>query len=241
LDFAPCSPASKADVFAAQSAAVAPQIDNVDPTVKVVTLTIGGDDIGFGSVVSSCLVQHLASQLSNLLGAGVRECVVDADNPGNRGGEPGGWTGIEDELVKVMDAVVAKMSPKGRLFVLTYPLVFADPSLWSGSSCAGFTVDNAHAFNLGVIRMGDAIDRAVRRANKSATRVQLVDWREQKSESDVWARHGLCGSDTPWVHGLRTLEPGGLSVSPGNSFHPTAAGYSAAADLLAMSIASALN
>jgi hypothetical protein len=200
---------------------------------------MGGDDLGFGSVISSCLVNHLAGLLSITFGidAGIgRDCVIDPDHPVNRGRGDDGWQGIEDELVATIDAVLAKMAPDGTLFALSYPLMFADPGSWPGAGCFGFSADNARAFNLGVIRMGDAVERAVRRTSGAPSRVRFVDWREHASERDLWADHGLCGRETPWVHGIRVLEPGGLSSSPVNSFHPTAAGYAYVAGLLAKAI-----
>jgi lysophospholipase L1-like esterase len=240
LRFAPCSGATLDDVGAPQSDKAPAQIDSVDPSVQVVTMTLGGNDAGFGKIISSeCLLKHLAGPLTSVLGLDgsiATDCLIDPNNPGNAGGEATGWTGIEDELVKVMQEVLAKMAPTGHLFVLTYPLMFSDPVSWGATTCNGFTAENARALDVGVIRMGDAISRAVGRVDTSSTRAQFVDWREQTSEAAPWAPHGLCGDDTPWVHGIRTLEPGGLTASPLNSFHPTAAGYAHAADLLSKAI-----
>jgi lysophospholipase L1-like esterase len=244
LRFAPCAEAALDDVLEPQSAEVPAQIDRVDSSVQVVTLTLGGNDLGFGRIVSSaCLVKRYATQLAAALGLDAsiaRDCGVDADHPGNEGGDEAGWAGIEDELVNVMLALRDKMAPKGHLFIVTYPLFFADPAAWTSSTCFGFTVENARALNLGVIRTGDAIERAARRANTSTNRVRVVDWREHADQTAVWAPHGLCGSDAPWVHGVRTLEAGGLTTSPANSFHPTAAGYAAVAELLSKAIGDAL-
>jgi lysophospholipase L1-like esterase len=239
---AACAGATLDDVFVAQSPTTLAQLEFVDPTVDVVTLTLGGNDVGFGSVVSMCVLSRLGA-LSSALGVDAntqRECVIDPNNPTNRGNGEDGWQGLEDELVTAYAAVLEKMSPTGTLFVLSYPLMFANPASWPGAACFGFTPDNARSFNVGVLRVGGAVARAVGRAAGSTTRVRFVDWREQESEQDPWSAHGLCGDEKPWVHGIRVLEPGGLTTSPANSFHPTAAGYAHVAELSSDAIDDAL-
>lgn len=242
-DVAACAGATLDDMFVAQSTTTLAQIDFVEPTVDVVTLTLGGNDVGFGSVVSTCLLSRLGA-LSSALGVDAstqRECVIDPDSPTNRGNGDDGWQGLEDELVATVASVVEKMSPNGTVFVLSYPLMFADPASWPGANCFGFTPDNARSFNVGVIRVGAAIERAVDRSADATNRVRFVDWREQTSEQEPWSAHGLCGDEKPWVHGIRVLEPGGLGTSPANSFHPTAEGYAHAGKLLADAIDDALH
>jgi len=243
LRFVACSGATLDHLLVAPTSESLAQLESVDATVNLVTLTFGGDDVGFGSVVSSCLASHFAGRLSAVLGVDTRisECAVDADNPTNRGGGEDGWKGIEDELLATLRTLLGRMSPTGQVFVLSYPLVFADPAGWPTVSCFGFTADNAHAFNLGVVRMGEAMRNAIARANDDPVRVRFVDWREQTSERNVWADHGLCGKESPWVHGVRAFEPGGLSASLANSFHPTVAGYAHAADLLSKAIEATTN
>ena len=53
-----CSGADTADMFAAQGVTPGPnpaQLDALDANVKVVTLQIGGNDIGFSSIVKTCI------------------------------------------------------------------------------------------------------------------------------------------------------------------------------------------
>ena len=244
-ELAACAGATLDDMFAPQSTNTSPQLDFVDSTVDVVTFSLGGGDLGFGSVISECVVRNVTGLLSSAQGSVDstidRTCVIDPDHPANRGNGDDGWAGVEDELVAVIDAVLDKMSPQGTIFVLSYPLMFADPDSWPGAGCFGFSADNARSFNLGVIRMGAAVEHAVLRTAGAMERVRFVDWREQTSEREVWARHGLCGDEVAWVHGIRLLEPGGLTTSRANSFHPTAAGYAHVAKLLASAIADALS
>ena len=76
LDFRACSGADVADL--------AEQADGVADDVDVVTITVGGNDVGFGRLVVGCLTTGAAPPLP-----GVEPCLVSRSGPG-RAARPAG-------------------------------------------------------------------------------------------------------------------------------------------------------
>lgn len=113
-----CSGAKTDDMFAPQAitgGANRPQLDALDPTTQLVTLQVGGNDIGFSEIALSC---------PSLLPLGT-PCV-------DRYAPPGGVDEISrriNETRPKIDAVLAAIkqrSPSARTFVVGYPSLFPE-------------------------------------------------------------------------------------------------------------------
>lgn len=110
-----CSGAVTSDLFRAQSVtpgpANAPQVDALNSRTKVVTLGIGGNDIGFSDIVSTCATQ----------------------NPFGKGCAAGYTAGGVDQLsTKITEtapkvgkilAEITKRAPQATVYVVGYPTV----------------------------------------------------------------------------------------------------------------------
>ncbi|CAN5653403.1 SGNH/GDSL hydrolase family protein [soil metagenome] len=118
-----CSGATTADMFAAQDVspgpANPPQLDAVDASTKIVTLGIGGNDIGFTDLVINCS--------TSLPGSG--GCKPDYVHDGrDELSEAIAATAPKvDEVLKAID----RRAPEAEVFVVGYPTVLPD----TGTGC----------------------------------------------------------------------------------------------------------
>ncbi len=224
------------------------QLPAVNSTMNVATLTIGGNDIGFGNKLAGC---------------GIGECGPDLY--GLQSDVEGGtqtWDDVFNRLVTTYIATRNRMSSSGHLYVVSYPIPFARAT---NNSCAGLSSNEQNAANALVTRLDDTIWLAVQRANEllpsvhgRAGNVQFVEWRTGTrvengytiesgypgaggSFASYRSPDGLCNGQgrTPFINGYTTT--GGSQVSLpasafGNSFHPNSTGYWYAAQRVADAI-----
>lgn len=156
------------------------QLDAVTPDTDLVTLTIGGNDIGY----TTALDDHACSARSECPGVSVDEEAV------LRGLET-----IADKLVVTVETIRAA-APQATVLLVTYPQIV--PA--SGTSCAAIalTAEQA-AFHATVgARLNTAFHDAARR-----TGVQLVD------SYHAGEGHTACAADDPWVSGYLPFTLGG--------------------------------
>lgn len=117
-----CSGATTAEMTKAQGTINAPQFNALSADTDLVTLTIGGNDIGFTNIITTCVVDGL----SNPTGS---PCKTDFNKSGS------------DEINTRISSAAAKLStvlkgihtraPKARVMVVGYPSLVPD----SGKSC----------------------------------------------------------------------------------------------------------
>jgi len=178
------------------------QLASADPRSDLVTVTVGGNDVGFADVVATC--------------------VIDVD-PCSRldGRVEAALSGLRATLEAAYRQIKAR-APSARVLVLGYPQVIADPATVDLDSCpaAGtvvpgrrITADDAKWLRDKGARLADVISRAAKAAG-----VTYVD------VAGPFAGHEACGPD-PWLSGV-------VIVEPKASFHPTAAGQAQLARLV---------
>jgi lysophospholipase L1-like esterase len=111
-----CSGATTADVLEReQHPGVGLQIDAVTPDVELVTITIGGNDLGFATVMSDCVFGRLpCSRLDGRV-----ERALD---------------GLAPRLERLYRDV-RRRAPPARLVVVGYPHLVADPDRVDVDSC----------------------------------------------------------------------------------------------------------
>ncbi len=126
------------------------QIDSLTAGADVITLSIGGNDIGFGPVISDCVL----GQQSCVRFDGRVTAALAALGPR--------LTGLYAE--------VRERAPAADILVLGYPRLVADPDRTGLSMCAGLTAEEARW----VRQKGDELDRVVRTAAERAG-VRFVD------------------------------------------------------------------
>ncbi|HVL28401.1 MAG TPA: SGNH/GDSL hydrolase family protein, partial [Acidimicrobiales bacterium] len=149
--FHACNGATTADVLDRERhPGEGPQIDNVASDADVVTVSIGGNDIGFGPVITDCVLGRQPCTRFD------RQVTAELAALGPR-------------LARLY-AGVRERAPAADVLVLGYPRLVADPDLSGLETCAGLTADEARW----VRQKGDELDRVVRAAAGVAG-VRFVD------------------------------------------------------------------
>lgn len=162
--FVACSGATTGDVRGSQ-------ITALGPGTNLVTITIGGNDAGFGDVLRTCTVAATDSM-----------CLAAVD-----AAEQFARTQLPGRLAKVYTAIRGA-APRARVIVLDYPRLF---ELTPG--CADPLAPNLTRrakLNEGA----DVIDSVIYKTVVQQPGFAFVDVR------DAFAGHGVCSPD-PWING----------------------------------------
>ena len=139
--FHACNGATTAEVLDDEQApGVGKQIDAVTSDTDIVTVSIGGNDIGFRRVMTDCVLAslpctRLADQVTAALAA------------------------LTPRLLAVF-AEIRLRAPHARLLVVGYPQLVVDPGSATTGACAGMTLDE----NRWVRQEGDALNAVIRAA-----------------------------------------------------------------------------
>jgi len=181
------------------------QYDALNEDTSLVTVSIGGNDLGFADVLKDCII-------NGARGVGfIEKC---QDKHGQR---------IEDRLVTLYDDLMAeyaeirRRAPNARIIVVGYPPLFVDnPSDSYGNLL--FAEDQVW-----MNEQAAALNAVIRQAAADSG-VEFVD------PTSAFQGHGI-GSDDPWFNDLDWGGPGFSLVDP-SSFHPNAQGHQAFADLI---------
>ena len=246
--FYACSGAVTSDVTSTSKDTELPQLQEpgVDPTASLVTMTIGGNDAGFSSVLKTCIEQKLKADAFNAvigpvavwLGFGqdpscahsdsfVSSVSAQIDNvflPVKR---------TEQQLLRTVDPV------NTSVIVADYPRLF--PVSHDDQNCLGLSIVLTNDDQDFMNGAGDHLDAVLQQAAGEAG-VNFVDVR------GAFAGHEVCGPAGSYLNGLSTASGSGGSctwsvlghcIIPGipivGSFHPNASGH---ADGYAAAIAS---
>ena len=187
-----------------------PQVDALDASTDVVTLSIGGNDANFGDVVAACGDPRNNDD----------DCLDSVD-------EARGI--IEDELPGRLDEVYTEIStraPEAEVIVVGYPRIWNSDTDDDSDDRAGFTPAEIDELNETADILAVTIGDQAR-----AYDFEYVDPRT------TFDGHGV-GSDEEYLNGLDvdtdlswSTSPVSVSVHP-NSFHPNEAGYDALGELV---------
>jgi lysophospholipase L1-like esterase len=162
--FAACSGAKTADVLASQ-------ISALQSTTDLVTITIGGNDAGFGPVLQTCTI---ARSDHTCFGA------VDAAEAFARSVLPG-------RLARTY-AAIRREAPRARVIVLGYPRLF-DLAL----SCAEPLVPNLARRNK-LNEGADVLNAVIQKAVSQQSEFDFTDVRGR------FGGHRVCSAE-PWING----------------------------------------
>ncbi|GAA2144928.1 SGNH/GDSL hydrolase family protein [Actinomadura napierensis] len=202
-----CSGAKTADVLKGRYGEP-PQIDRLNAGTSLVTLSIGGNDVGFSKVLGGCVV-HLPWSHS---------CTEQGKDIAGR------MAKLRQDLPALLAKITAK-APDARVIVMGYPKAFSEVQGVGGDN---ITVSdqqwlNARAYELGqLVRQSAAEEDRRIAARHGRGSVEFVD------AYSAFAGHEA-GSPDPYMNGL-ALNLSALEAEP-RSFHPTAAGQHALAQL----------
>ena len=215
------------------------QVGALRDGTKTVTLTIGGNDAGFASVLAACLhspdprlqavLDQGGAEWRRQLRAGAEQRIAYL------GGPAAVPQGRSVPLVRVLSDV-ARRAPDAEILVTGYPRLLGTQPTSSGhraSDTLPLFVGAEDAAWLAA--QSDALDRAiatgVERAQASGVRARFVD------VSATFAGHALSDTGTPGVNGVVLASATSL-VPDSSSFHLTAWGQAAYASALAGAVGS---
>ncbi|TDC69245.1 SGNH/GDSL hydrolase family protein [Actinomadura sp. GC306] len=202
-----CSGATTGDVRKGKGGEP-PQLDRIGPDTSLITLSIGGNDVGFSKVLAGCVVKLPWS----------KDCTRQGEDIAKRMAE------LRRSLPALLDEITAK-APRARVIVMGYPRAFSEVS---GVGADNITVSdqrwlNARAYDLGrLIGQSAAEADAQIAARGGRGSVEFAD------AYSAFAGHEV-GSREPYMNGLTVNLPA-LEAEP-RSYHPTAAGQQALARL----------
>ena len=202
-----CSEGTQLEATAEDGSAI------VSEQTDMITITIGGNDLGFVKIIFECAVRNIAGCDENLFGDGL-DPVTHIQ---------GALPDVQQDLQDLYNEI-ANQAPNAAIFVLGYPQLFGGnsclsldtgltPSLWLRE------IDTAEQAALATVatEINNAIECASSRAG-----VHFVPVLE------AFAGHELCNlTEEEWFHGFPLINP----LSP-HQFHPTPEGQKAYADAL---------
>lgn len=208
----------------------------VDATASLLTLTIGGNDAGFSSVLQSCITQKLKADVTNAAVGTVGRWLGLGSDPSCAHSAlfvASTNTQVDGVAAKVQDAytqIAAKVDPVNTSIIAAdYPKLF--PNSTAEQDCVQLapylTRDDQNFVNTA----GDRLDDKLRQAAGNAG-VNFIDVRS------AFAGHAVCGKAGTYINGLSVASGNGGSctfsllgqcVNTGlpivGSFHPNAAGH----------------
>jgi lysophospholipase L1-like esterase len=138
----PASYSSQACAGATTSSVIAGQLSALSRATTLVSITIGGNDVGFSSVMETCVLLPTSSCVSAVDQA---ENEISADLPG--------------ELDSVLAAISAD-APNARVVVLDYPDLY---DLSRSSSCLGLSTTDRTDLDQGANELDSQIQAAAAR------------------------------------------------------------------------------
>lgn len=206
---ASCSGATTENIVrVAQRRASAPQIDAVRPDTALVTVTSGGNDVGY---IARLLTMSCANVLDHAIPSPLNtrhECAGRRVPP-----EPdaAAYDGVRRALVRTVQEIHAR-APHAKVVVVDYPPV----TVAGESLCSRLPLTAAEAAE--TVRVFDALAAATAAAAQESG-AQLV------RASQAGASHTVCSAQ-PWLHGFSAPIP----------YHPDARGKSGVADLVVDSL-----
>ena len=182
-----------------------PQTDALGDDVSLVTLTLGGNDLGFADVVQDCIINGES-------GLPFPASCQDKHNQRIAQRLPE----LRRELLAAYQEIHRK-APNARIVVVGYPQLFPDnPS------------DNYG--NLLFAQDQRWMNQKAAELNAMLASVANEAGAEFVDPTDAFRGHGI-GSSDPWINDLDFGGPGMMIHDP-SSFHPNATGHAALAQLI---------
>lgn len=206
--FFACSGA-RTEHFFESKAGEPPQVEHVDAGTSLITLSIGGNDLGFTKVLAGCI---LAFPWSG--GCRDQEAALEARKPALR---------------QALAGIVQKLqerAPRARIILLGYPRLFGERE---GEALDNLAVDDQRWLNAEGRELNDLIHEVVQAADRELVRrgapgaVEFIDVHSAFTGHEV-------GTGAPYVNGL-DVDLKAFKVEF-HSYHPNAAGYTALAELV---------
>jgi len=155
-------------------------LDRLDGQVSLVTITIGGHDVGFGDVMFDCIQPFWLGTCDD------RDPEVQED-----------LSRLPDRLIPLYRSIRAKVNPQARVLVLGYPQLFPDDP---GGICVdgGFINSKERRWLNGI---ADQLNTTIESSTESVPGVEFVSVR------NAFRGHEICGSDDAYITGASIRHP----------------------------------
>ncbi|WP_328767183.1 SGNH/GDSL hydrolase family protein [Streptomyces sp. NBC_00286] len=195
-----CSGATMGDLFAPQSTGNgvnSAQLSAVSTSTRLVTLGIGGNDIGFSSLITMCVTADVRDQVENWLGdrkakeAPCRERYVSAGTD-----EVGVKIKAAGERLSGALSDIKRRAPKARVYVVGYPAILPAKDAACGPAMGLVPGD------VGFLRQKQQQLNAILRATARTAGAVYVD-----TYTPSVGRDACSDPDTRWVEPLIPLAP----------------------------------
>lgn len=171
-----CSGATTHHVSRGGQAFLGPQIDAITKETRLVTITAGGNDIGYVGDLGTMA----AANAPNLLGRIIRWFASDPSPDKERG-----YVNLRASLLGTLKEV-RRRAPQAKIVVATYPSILPPKG-----SCAKLGLTVAQAANMRAVgeRLAEVTREAARESGALIADMQIVG-----------AGHNVCSRE-PWVNG----------------------------------------
>jgi hypothetical protein len=238
--FVACSGAVTSDIFNqfqvrdsdGNTIVVPPQVAaGVHPEVGLVTITIGGNDVVFSSVVTHCFLRTHCMEA---------QFQPPDDNPA-RGITLPPAGALDKWALEAIDKVEAKMDklypdlrtafPNARIIVIGYPYLFPDRDApyWNLTDCQTILRRFTHGERVAVRTLQDRLNQVLH-DEAAVAGIEFI------SPAAGWKDHEPCGtSEEQYTNSIKPfiLSSGaGLTPGDGGTFHPNSAGQGELAKLV---------
>ncbi len=150
---------------ATTSSVISGQLGALSSGTTLVSITVGGNDVGFSSVMETCVLESTSS------------CVSAVDNSENEVA-----TQLPGELNSVLGDIKAD-APNARVVVLDYPRLY---DLSKSGSCIGLSTTDRTALNQGASELDSAVQAAAGRYGDVFADVQAQFAGHQICDSSSW-------------------------------------------------------
>jgi lysophospholipase L1-like esterase len=185
-----------------------PQMEAVTPKTRLVTVTIGGNDVFFISNLFAWSCQNAPDRVSQSRRAALCKATPDAD-------VEAAFDALPDNFKKIVDGIHQR-SPSARIVFVNYLTLL--PETGACPDKLPLSRDELEKSRSVAARLA-AITQSV--ANQTGS--------DLLKASDITKGHDVCSSD-PWVNSFQFAEaPSGFATVP---YHPTAQSMQAVADAL---------
>ena len=221
-----------------------PQLDHseISGNTALVTLTIGGNDVGFAPDLSRCIKQDVVGTAENAATGGAAGADPScADDQGFYTDVNNKIQSLENDttpcatqpLCSTFQAITSR-APKASVIVADYPIIFpTDPA---AQTCSGL----AHILTPTDQNFFDSEEGLVDAEEQQAAAMAGVNFVDVRP---YFAGHAVCDTGGAWLNGLSLASGAGGGILPVvGSFHPNALGHSLGyADAIENFITSAVN
>ena len=184
-NFIACSGATTADVRLGGVTGVnqPKQVDALSTGTKLVTITIGGNDIGFGPLAEKCVESSDCTTSTEYSDALYKVANV-----------------LPDALDQAYADIKAKLGSSARVLVVGYPMMIPDPAINTTPNCLYLTHDEKVAARSVIGLLNQAVQDAVARAGSP------FEYVDPNGAQSPFIGHELC-MDGGYYNGVDVAHP----------------------------------